>query len=102
MTDTELPAISHLSLETKRALLLRLARELIAEPDGSMSLTDGVGEMMIYRVPSNAKQIAEDYAKSLSEEEWEHLHRLSLDTDNTFSLEEALEIKSASELESSR
>jgi hypothetical protein len=92
MTDTELPAISHLSLESKRALLARLVRELTVNTFGSTSVTDAQGEVMFYRVPNNAKQIAEEHMRSLTAEEVAELRRRALDTENTFSFEEALNL----------
>lgn len=92
MTTTELPAIDHLSLESKRSLLAKLARELTAGTFGSISVTDAIGELMVYRVPTNAKKIAEEYARSLTKEEVAELRRRALDTENTFSFEEALNL----------
>ncbi len=52
MTTTELPAIDHLSADAKRLLFLRIARELM-DASGAVSVTDAIGEIVVYAVPAN-------------------------------------------------
>ena len=47
MTTTELPAIDHLSADAKRLLFLRIARELM-DASGAVSVTDAIGEIVVY------------------------------------------------------
>jgi hypothetical protein len=55
----DLPAISHLPVHAKRTLLAALARELLVDQQGLISVADANGEMVVYAIPAMPKAAAE-------------------------------------------
>jgi hypothetical protein len=90
MTTLDLPAISHLSVEAKRKLLAVLARDLLANSCGSVSISEDEGSFLVISAVESSREIAEAMIRNRTPEEWEELERRVADPDNTFSVEEAL------------
>lgn len=53
MSTTQLPAISHLSADAKKQLLLLLARDLMGTSGAPMRMGDATGEVVVY-APTDA------------------------------------------------
>ncbi len=75
MSTTNLPAIDTLSVEAKRQLLAKLARDLLSISGMPLSVEDAAGEMMIYVVPPDARARAERAMREASPERRAELRR---------------------------
>lgn len=85
----ELPATDHLSVEAKKLLLLRLARDLMGASGTPVSMRDPAGEVVVYRVPPDARARAERAMREATAEQRAELDRRSTELGKTFTLEEA-------------
>ena len=92
MSTADLPATAHLPFDSKRELLARLARELLADKAGPISLADSKGELVVYSVPENARAKAETALRNVSASEASELRRRSNALEDSFSFEEALRL----------
>lgn len=92
MSVANLPSISDLSAEQKRALLAALARDLMGTRGGPLSVHDPAGDVVIYMPPSDARERAERAMRERTPEQLAELQRRAADPDNSFSAEEALQL----------
>jgi hypothetical protein len=89
----DLPAISHLPTEAKRTLLAALARELLVDQRGLVSVADANGEMVVYAVPAMPKAAAEQALREADPLYLDELRRRATDLNESVSLEEAVELQ---------
>ena len=92
MSTADLPATAHLPFDSKRELLARLARELLAGRVGPISVADSNGELVVYSVPDDARAKAETALRNVSASEAAELRRRSNALEDSFSFEEALSL----------
>ena len=55
MSNSDIPAVDHLSIEAKRQLLAILARDLLRARSGLISVEDAAGEVFVYAIPPDAR-----------------------------------------------
>jgi hypothetical protein len=90
MSTANLPAIDTLSVEAKRQLLAKLARDLLATSGAPLSVHDGAGEVVVYVVPPDARARAERAMREASPERLAELRRRAATPENSISVEEVL------------
>lgn len=92
MTDADLPAISHLSLESKRKLLLRLAGELRGSLH-SFQLFDQDHEVVVLCREKAAEVALKRHVARRTEAEWDEVVRLaSAPDEESMTAEEVLDL----------
>jgi|GEM_PF-4060865 len=87
----ELPATDHLSVEAKKLLLVRLARELVGASGTPVRMGDATGEVVVYAPPTDARERTERALRSASPELLAELRRRAETPERSFSVEEVLE-----------
>ena len=92
MATAELPPTSHLTFESKRELLALLARDLLTAKPGPLSVTDAIGEFVVYSIPPNARAIARAALHDATEEYRIELHRRATTVEDSLSFEEVLSL----------
>ena len=92
MATAELPPTSHLTFESKRELLAVLARDLLTAKPGPLSVTDTLGEFVVYSVPLNARAIARAALHDATEEYRIELRRRATTVEDSLSFEEVLSL----------
>jgi hypothetical protein len=92
MATADLPPVSHLSVEAKRKLLAILAQDLVATTGGDVTVLDVGGGVLIYHDPAVARTRAEQAMRAETPEERAEYDRRIANIDQTFSLEEALDL----------
>jgi hypothetical protein len=90
MSPTNLPAIDALSVEAKRQLLAKLARDLLATSTAPLSVEDAAGEVVIYTVPPDARARAERAMREADPARLAELRRRAATPEKSFSVEEVL------------
>ena len=92
MTDADLPAISHLSLDAKRKLLLRLARD-VRGSQASVHLSDRDHDVIVMCREIAAAETLRRHVASRTQAEWDELTRLAnAPDDELMALEEVLNL----------
>ena len=97
MSTADLPVTDTLSVEAKRQLLARLARELLPATGGPLSVRDAAGEVVVYAVPPDARARAERAIREASPEYLAELRRRAATPEQSMSLEEVLQLGKAPE-----
>jgi hypothetical protein len=93
MPTANLPAIDTLSVEAKRQLLAKLARDLMTTSSGPLSVTDAAGgEVVVFALPANARTIATRAMRAADPEFIAELHRRAATTEDSMCQEEALKL----------
>src|SRR5690242_8440950 len=100
MATADLPPVSHLSVDAKRKLLAVLAHDLFATAGGEgTTVLDVGGGVLIYHEPAVARARAERAMREATPERLAELDRRIAALDQTFSLEEALNLPEGPEAE---
>jgi hypothetical protein len=90
MSSAQLPAISHLSADAKKQLLLLLARDLMGASGAPVSMRDATGEVVVYAPAADARERAERALRSAPPARLAELRRRAETPDRSFSVEEVL------------
>ena len=92
MSTADLPQTSQLPSDSKRSLLALLARDLLAAKPGPLSVTDSLGELVIYTLPRDAREQASRALQMASPEELARIRGRASASGDTMSFEEALNL----------
>jgi hypothetical protein len=92
MSTANLPQTADLPAETKRRLLALLVRDLLSTSPGPLSVTDGLGEVVVYTVPLDARDKAVQAIQCASPEELFEIERRASAAGDAISFDEALNL----------
>lgn len=92
MATADLPQLDTLTPEAKRELLAILVRDLATDQSGSIAVSAGGEDYVLYRVPRNARENARRFTEQCSPEYLAELERRAANPGKLYTVDEILRV----------